>query len=148
MTPRTAASNGLLLSPLLESRTMCACIAGAAAAHLALVWAGLDGWPCPVRHAFGIPCPGCGLGRAGALLLRGQWTASLQMHAFAGPLIAAVMLFAVAAILPATGRLRLARGIGGLEARAPLMPAFLWALVFYWLLRFALDAPGFIRLVT
>lgn len=135
-----------VLGPLLESRTMCACVAGAAAAHLALTAAGLEGWPCPVRYAFGIPCPGCGLGRAGALLLRGQFAASLHIHAFAAPVIGAIGLLAVAAFLPPARRLVLARDIAGIERRVPVVPIFLGALLLYWLLRLAIDARGFIQL--
>lgn len=137
-----------VLGSLLESRTMCACIAGAAAAHLMLVATGLEGWPCPVRYAFGIPCPGCGLGRAGALLLRGQIAASLQIHAFAGPVIAAIGLFAAATFLSPARRLQFARTIADVETRTPLVPIVFYALLIYWLLRFALDGSEFIHLLT
>ncbi|MGB8167140.1 MAG: DUF2752 domain-containing protein [Chthoniobacteraceae bacterium] len=148
MTARAASQSSALIGPLLESRTMCACIAGAAAVHFATIATGLVGWPCPVRHAFGIPCPGCGLGRAGALLLRGQVAASLHVHAFAGPAIVAIGLFAVATFLPNALRHRLARAIASLELRVPLVPAFLGALLLYWLLRLVLDARGFVQLTT
>lgn len=137
-----------VLGSLLESRTMCACIAGAAAAHLMLVATGLEGWPCPVRYAFGIPCPGCGLGRAGALLLRGQIAASLHVHAFAGPVIAAVGLFAAATFLSPARRLQLARTVTSIETHTPLGPIVLGALLIYWFTRLLLDAPAFIQLVS
>ena len=127
---------------------MCACVAGAAVAHLALTEAGLEGWPCPMRSALGIPCPGCGLGRAGVLLLRGQFSESLKVHAFAGVVLAALALFSLAAFLPHGPRSRLANAIGSLERRWPITPTVLGTLVLYWLLRFALDAQGFIQLVT
>ena len=137
-----------LLASLLESRPVCACLCGAALGHLALVAAGLPGWPCPVRYAFGIPCPGCGLGRAGVLLLRGQFAASLHVHACAGIVLVALALFGVAVVLPEERRQRMAGTVAALERRWPMVPAVLWALLIYWLLRFWLDAPGFIRLVT
>ena len=148
MTAGGARPQRVLLGALLESRPMGACLCGAALGHLALVAAGVPGWPCPVRSALGIPCPGCGLGRAGVLLLRGQFAASLHMHAFAGIVIAALVLFVVAAVLPQGRRRRLAGAVAALERRWPVVPAALCALLIYWLWRFWLDAPGFIRLVT
>lgn len=37
---------------------------------------------CPMYICFGLPCPACGLTRAGLLLLQGKWGLALQMHAF------------------------------------------------------------------
>lgn len=136
-----------VLGPLLASRTMCACIAGAATVHVAMTAAGLEGWPCPVRYAFHIPCPGCGLGRAGALLLRGEVATALHVHAFAGPVIAAIGLFAVATFLPPKRRGQLAAAITSVEKRVPVVAVVLGALLIYWLLRFVIDARGFIQLV-
>lgn len=35
---------------------------------------------CPIAIFFGVPCPACGLTRAGVLLLSGQWKTAWQMH--------------------------------------------------------------------
>lgn len=43
---------------------------------------------CLFRNVTGIPCPGCGMTRAFALLARGDWRAALAMHPLA-PLLAA-----------------------------------------------------------
>ena len=37
---------------------------------------------CPVQILYGLPCPGCGLTRAGVLLLTGHFAAAFQMHPF------------------------------------------------------------------
>jgi hypothetical protein len=148
MTAGAARPNRAVLGEWIESRTMCACIAAAAGAHVTLTAAGLGGWPCPVRQALGIPCPGCGLGRASVLLLHGQWAESLQVHAFAAPVLATLALLTVAIVLPRQSRTRLAAAVTSLERRWPLAPAVLGALLLYWLLRFALDARGFIQLTA
>ncbi len=148
MTAGGARPHRVLLGSLLESRVTCACLCGAALGHLALVAAGLPGWPCPVRSALGIPCPGCGLGRAGVLLLRGKFAASLHTHAFAGMVLVALVLFALAVVLPTNLRRRLAATTASLERRGPLLLTLLGALLAYWLWRFAVDAGGFIRLAT
>jgi hypothetical protein len=35
---------------------------------------------CPVAGLLGIPCPGCGMSRAGVALLRGQFSLAWQLH--------------------------------------------------------------------
>ena len=55
---------------------------------------------CPIHHATGLPCPGCGMTRALALMSRGQVGAALELHPFvvvAWPLLA---LLALGALLP------------------------------------------------
>ncbi len=37
---------------------------------------------CPMQLLFGLPCPGCGLTRAGLLLLQGHYRESFRMHPF------------------------------------------------------------------
>lgn len=37
---------------------------------------------CPLLIMTGIPCPGCGLTRAGVLFLQGKFAEAFQMHAF------------------------------------------------------------------
>lgn len=138
----------LFVAPLLESRLICGCLCGAAVAHMAAISFGMPGWPCPIRSAFGIPCPGCGLGRAAVLLLRGEFSESLRMHAFAAPFVVAMILLLLAASAPARPRVALLAGIARCERAAPFAPVIPGGLVIYWLLRFVLDAPAFVHLVT
>lgn len=37
---------------------------------------------CPTQILFGMPCPGCGLTRAGILLLSGDFSGAWKMHPF------------------------------------------------------------------
>ncbi len=47
---------------------------------LAYVSALLFGWNCPVKYLTGRPCPGCGLSRALAALLRLDFRAAFRFH--------------------------------------------------------------------
>ncbi|HEV8582832.1 MAG TPA: DUF2752 domain-containing protein [Thermoanaerobaculia bacterium] len=122
---------------LLRSRAATALLTGIAALHLALTAVGLPGWPCPLLHGFGIPCPGCGLTRAALELLRGQWRAALAHHAFAPLLLAGVAVIAAASLLPERSRLALIGGVERLERRTGLTAVVLAGLVLYWIARFA-----------
>ena len=42
----------------------------------------ITGEVCPIRRLWGIPCPGCGISRAGMLLLEGKLKEAFRMHAF------------------------------------------------------------------
>jgi Protein of unknown function (DUF2752) len=134
----TRAQRGMTTSPfasLLHSRPTAALLAGIAALQLGLVAFGLPGWPCPLLHGLGIPCPGCGLTRAAIELLRGQWRAGLSHHAFAPLLLAAVAVIGTASLLPERLRLPLLDGIERLERRSGLTALVLVGLVLYWIAR-------------
>lgn len=42
--------------------------------------AAVAGWGCPVQRLTGIGCPGCGLSRAAAALVRGDFAGALRLH--------------------------------------------------------------------
>lgn len=107
-----------------------------AAVQVALVALHLPGWPCAVRQATGIPCPGCGLSRALAALARGDVERALVLHAFA-PLFAAAFLLLLfcALLLKADARLRLSRRIASFESRTGIAVWLAAALLVYWLVR-------------
>ena len=136
-----------LLGSLIESPKLCAWVLGAGVAHVGLSAAGLGGWPCPFFQATGWPCPGCGLGRACASLCRGEWLAALQMHAFAPLLMLTLGLLGVGLLLRGRSRSALRGGVRWIEDRTHFVPVVLIALLFYWALRFTLDARGFRSLV-
>ncbi len=51
------------------------------------------GGVCWIRLTFGIPCPACGITRAFALLIKGDFAGAWQMHAMIFPVIFGVFLF-------------------------------------------------------
>jgi hypothetical protein len=128
-----------MMSPfasLLRSRPTAALLAGIAMLQLGLAAFGLPGWPCPLLHGLGIPCPGCGLSRAAMELLRGQWHTALSHHAFAPLLLAATAVIGGASLLPESLRLALIGGVERLERRTGLTALVLAGLVLYWIARF------------
>jgi hypothetical protein len=120
---------------LLRSRPLAALLAGISALHLGLVALGLSGWPCPLLHGLGIPCPGCGLSRATLELLRGEWRAALADHAFAPVLLVALGMIGSASLLPEGLRRPLIDAVERLERRTGLTALVLAALVLYWIAR-------------
>jgi hypothetical protein len=128
-----------LFSPIMASvmrrRTEALVITCAAAAQGLLVASGLPGWPCPVRHLLGIPCPGCGLSRAMAALLRGEWHTSLALHAFAPLFLLALALIGFSAMLPERPRRSLVYTIETIEHRTGITFLLLVCLMLYWLIR-------------
>ena len=133
-----------LMTSLLASRPMCAALSGAAVLHVGLEIAGLRGWPCPVLSALRIPCPGCGLGRACAALVRGEVATALALHAFAPLAMGAMAILTVGACHEGL-RQRFRAVCGRVEERFPLAPVVLAALLIYWLGRLWLDAGGLPR---
>jgi Protein of unknown function (DUF2752) len=133
------AQRGMRIAPfasLLRSRPVAALLASLAALQLGLVACGLPGWPCPLLHGLGIPCPGCGLSRAVLELLHGQWRAALTYHAFSPLLFVALVAIGGASLLPESLRLSLIDGVERLERRTGLTAFVLIGLVFYWIARF------------
>ena len=137
-----------ILPPLLESRTTGLVIAGAAIVHAGLVTLGLPGWPCPLRYGLGIPCPGCGLGRAIAALLRGNWQTALTLHAFAPLFLLALILIACGVLLPSSQRCWLINRLEVVERRTGITAILLFGFVLYWLARLLILREAFINLIV
>jgi hypothetical protein len=124
-----------VLASLLQHRVESYLILGVGAAQLGLTFAGLPGLPCPIHAALGIPCPGCGLSRAMASLLHGDWRTSLHTHAFAPIFLAALVMMAIVIILPPALRTRAIEAIARFEQRTAISAVVLIGLVLYWSLR-------------
>jgi hypothetical protein len=131
----------LALASLLRDRRVSLVVAGVAAAQVAAVATGVGGWPCPVKSALGIPCPGCGLTRATVSLLRGEFAAAFRLHAFAPVLLLGLAAVAVAAVLPAARREAFAGAVARFERRTRAAYVLAAALLLYWSLRL-LFLPG------
>jgi hypothetical protein len=95
----------------------------------------LPGWPCAFRQATGIPCPGCGLSRAMAALLHGDWRSALAYHAFAPLLLACGLLLLSGAVLDARRRARLAALVASFESRTGAAVWLAAAFLVYWAVR-------------
>jgi Protein of unknown function (DUF2752) len=134
-----------LLGPLLEQRLVTWIFLAAGAVQVGLTLFHLPGWPCAFRATTGRPCPGCGMSRAMAALVRGDWRAALFLHAFAPLFAAAGVLMIVAAVLPADRRERLAGQVAGVERATGSTLWLVAAFMVYWLVRLLytpLTPPG------
>ena len=123
------------LSSLLRDRRLSLGVTGMAAVQVAAVAIGVGGWPCPLKSALGIPCPGCGLTRASVALLRGECASSVGAHAFAPVLLVGLAAVAVAGFLPAAQREAFAGLVGRFERRTGASYVLMLALLLYWSVR-------------
>jgi hypothetical protein len=136
-----------VLAELIGQRTMCLAIGGFVATHFVFLAIGVPVWTCPLRAGVGIPCPGCGMTRAVAALVRGDWVHSLHLHAFVPLFLPAILLVGVAGFLPEKPRLRLARLVAALERNTGITALVLMAMLTYWLVRLLLFRETFFALV-
>ena len=89
------------------------------------------GWNCPIKYLTGVPCPGCGLSRALAALLRLDFWTALRFHPMVF-VLPPVVLYALFGKKPLLGSTKLER-------------VLLWSAVALdigiWLVRLALHDP-------
>jgi Protein of unknown function (DUF2752) len=135
------------LSPLFRQRSVAVGLLGLATVQLGLFWLGLPGWPCPFLKLFGVPCPGCGLTRAIALLALGDFHAALAFHAFAPLFLIGIVLSGISGVLPQKTREPLIDKLELIERRTGLSVIILAGLVVYWLARLLLFHTAFVRLI-
>ena len=103
------------------------------------------GWPaipCVLHAATGIPCPGCGLSRAGAALLHGDVVAATRWNALWPLAVLVVSLVVAGAVLPATARTQLASAVSWAESRRGVSAAVLALVLGYWIFRLATGWRG------
>jgi hypothetical protein len=126
----------VLFSPMLASLMMqrkeALVMGGAVGLQFGLVTAGLPGWPCPFKAAFGISCPGCGLSTAVALLLHGDWHAAMTTHAFAPVFLVGTLLILGITILPDALRSRVIEHVATIEKRTGVTMLIMLGLFLYW----------------
>lgn len=123
------------LAPMLQQRGLLIILAGLGAFQIGLTAAGWQAWQCPIYAFSGIPCPGCGLSRATVLLARGQWGAAIHMHAFAPVILAAVIVFTIAGLLPRKHLQSMLSGIACAERHTGFVVILTLAVLIYWGLR-------------
>ncbi|MBN1811532.1 MAG: DUF2752 domain-containing protein [Anaerolineae bacterium] len=121
-----------VLASLMQNRWSALLLVGIAALQVGLVALGVDGWRCPIKAAFGVPCPGCGLSAAMVLLFQGEWRAALSSHAFAPVFLFGFVLMVVVSLLPGRVHRMVVRWIAALERRTGVVMFVLLALVVYW----------------
>ena len=131
----------MTLAALLRDRRVSLGVTAVAAAQVLGVATGIGGWPCPLKTALGIPCPGCGLTRASVALLRGEFATAFRVHAFAPVLLLGVLAFVVAGLLPAARRDAFAALVGRVERQTRVAYVVLAGLLVYWSVRL-LFLPG------
>ena len=133
------------LAALLRDRRVSLGVTAVAAAQVLGVATGVGGWPCPLKAAFGIPCPGCGLTRASVALLRGEFATAFGLHAFAPVLLLGLAALAVAGLLPAARREAFADFVERFERRTGAAYVLGAGLLVYWSVRL-LFLPGAFKL--
>ena len=136
-----------IATAILRDRRLALAVFGFSALNLALFVLHLPTWQCPVLHTFGVPCPGCGLTRAIALLFRGEWRASLTMHAFAPLFVIGLAMIGFGALLPSRRRQAFIGTIQTIEQRTAITTALLVALFLYWLVRLLFFPSTFFQLI-
>ncbi len=150
--PARGAAAGFLfrpiLTPLMATRKVAAALVGLSAAQIAATAFHLPAWGCPFLKVTTIPCPGCGLSRACAALLHGDFGRSLHMHAFAVPILVGLAIVLVAAVLPAAPRAKVVAAIEAVERRTGATSLLLIALFVYWIARLVYAPQAFTSLVA
>ena len=124
-----------VFSSILENRRESLILAGAGVVHLGLNLVGLPGWTCPFLAATGIPCPGCGLTAATMQLLRGDFHASFQTHAFAPIFLFAMLVMGINIVLPESQRNGMLTNISRFETRSGITAWVVLSLMLYWAFR-------------
>lgn len=66
---------------------------------------------CGLKKMTGAPCPGCGMTRAGANMVRGNFVRSIQFHPFGIVFIPTLFGLAALSLLPKAVRFAVARGV-------------------------------------
>ena len=123
---------------LLEKRSIALILLCAAALQTVLISAGMRGWQCPIRSTLGIPCPGCGLSTAMALLIKGDWQGAIHTHAFAPLFLFAFVLMGIVSILPENLHRKAVLRIAAIEKHTAFAAYVLFGIIVYWIFRLLL----------
>jgi uncharacterized membrane protein YhdT len=124
-----------VVAPLMRGRRLAMVLGSVGAVQIAATMAGVGTFDCPIAAVIRAPCPGCGLSRACAALLRMDIERSVHWHAFALAFLAAIALFITAAILNEHYRQGLADWVERFERKTCLSTLLLSSLIVYWIVR-------------
>ena len=133
---------------MLRNRPGSFLLSGAVLLQVGLTYFDLPGWQCPIFHAIGIPCPGCGLSRATTVLLHGDWQSALGLHVYAPIFLLAFIVFLIVTLLPKYYRQRTISIIDEIEIRTGASFILLIGLFLYWGIRLIVIPAEFIRLLN
>jgi len=114
---------------------------------------GLQKWGipdlCSLHRYTGAPCPGCGMTRAGANLVRGDIVHSLQFHPFGIVFIPVLFGLAGLSLTPLAWREAVARGVSRRQRFWRIANlTFLWCFVAYGLIRWVAVMAGWMTFPT
>jgi len=122
-------------APLLQKRRTALILLCAATLQVVLISAGLRGWQCPIHSTLGIPCPGCGLSTAMALLIKGDLQSAIHTHAFAPVFLFAFVLMGIVSILPENLHRNAVLQIAAIEKHTAFAAYILFGIIIYWIFR-------------
>jgi hypothetical protein len=147
---RMLSTGGLrpVIAPILRRQGLSLVLGLAGGAQVVATLLNTPAVSCPVMEIVHVPCPGCGLSRACAAMIRGDWLLAIRMHAFAPLFLAAIVLLILSGCLPTWARLQLATTMGRFERNTALPSLLLVVLVLYWLARLLYAPSAFLRLVA
>lgn len=129
----------VILTPLLGDRRLCVLIGGAPVLLAAVNALGIHFWRCPFNALTGLDCPGCGMTRAGAALLAGDFKTALTYHPLALPMALFFGFIMAAAIAPEAWRRGLTVKCEAIESKCPVAICFLAVFVIFGFARLAMQ---------
>lgn len=141
-------STHFVFSPILRRRSDAFLLSSVLAVQVGISYFGLPGWQCPIYHATGIPCPGCGLSRATVILLQGDWQTALRLHAFAPLFLLIYIIVVISTLLPKYYRQDILKKTEAFEAQTGISYVFFISLFLYWGIRIVLFPTSFISLIN
>jgi hypothetical protein len=124
-----------VLGSLMQKRWPIALLSAVTAMQLIFAATGIAAWQCPLKSAFGVACPGCGLTRAMLMFIQGHWQASIQLHAFAPIVLGVGILFTAGSVLPQKLRSRVAESLSAFERRTAISALMIVSVLIYGVLR-------------
>ncbi|MFC1859092.1 DUF2752 domain-containing protein [Thermodesulfobacteriota bacterium] len=121
-----------ILAPELRNRRIIFIFLAAAALHVGLTTAGLPAWICPIKSCLNVPCPGCGVSTAMALLIRGNYMAAVKTHAFAPIFLFMFSIVMAISFFPSRLHLKAIHLIAELERKTGFVAFLLLGMIVYW----------------
>jgi hypothetical protein len=135
MTPIRDRWNTPVLAPVMQNRWLIALLGTIMVLQVVFTALELSAWPCPVKSALGVNCPGCGLTRAVVLVVQGNWTAAVHLHAFAPLAVAIGILLTTGSLLPTKIRHHVINRLAAFEKHSGIATWLILSALIYWAFR-------------